>query len=187
MVVVVAVTAVAGTLLPRRVPRVALLVPFAMTLVLLGSFERVREFIRKPYVIGDYMYANGIRVDDYPLFKEEGILRHATYTTVREVTDSNRIEAGAEVFKLSCTRCHTATGINSVTDRLRDLYGSGPWDRDTVKYYLIGMHTARPFMPPFPGNDAEAGALADYLVDLRHTRRPVIGAQDGGVEVPRPS
>ncbi len=184
MVVAVLLTAVAGTLLPRRVPRVALLVPFAMTLVLLGSFERVREFIRKPYVIGDYMYANGIRVDDYPLFKEEGILRHATYTRVREVTESNRIEAGAEVFKLSCTRCHTATGINSVTDRLRDLYGNGPWDRDTVKYYLIGMHTARPFMPPFPGNDAEAGALAEYLVDLRHTRRPVIGAQDGGVEVP---
>ena len=47
MVVAVLLTAVAGTLLPRRVPRVALLVPFAMTLVLLGSFERVREFIRK--------------------------------------------------------------------------------------------------------------------------------------------
>ena len=184
MVGAVLVTAVAGTLLPRRVPRVALLVPFAMTLVLLGSFERVREFIRKPYVIGDYMYANGIRVDDYPLFKEEGILRHATYTTVREISEGNHVEAGAEVFKLSCTRCHTATGINSVTDRLRDLYGSGQWDRDTIKYYLIGMHTARRFMPPFPGNDAEAGALAEYLVDLRRTRRPVIGAQDGGVVLP---
>lgn len=184
MVGAVLVTAVAGTLLPRRVPRVALLVPFAMTLVLLGSFERVREFIRKPYVIGDYMYANGIRVDDYPLFKEEGILRHATYTTVREISEGNHVEAGAEVFKLSCTRCHTATGINSVTDRLRDLYGSGQWDRDTIKYYLIGMHTARRFMPPFPGNDAEAGALAEYLVELRRTRRPVIGAQDGGVVLP---
>ena len=181
LVAVVLVTAFAGTLLPRRVPRVALLVPFAMTLVLLGSFERVREFIRKPYVIGDYMYANGIRVDDYPLLKEEGILRHATYTSVREVTVDNRVAAGGEVFKLSCTRCHTATGINSVTDRLRDLYGNGPWDRETIKYYLIGMHTARRFMPPFPGNDAEAGALAEYLVEQRRTRRPVIGAQDGGV------
>ncbi len=178
------IVAVVGALLPRGVPRVALLVPFALTLVLLGSFERVREFIRKPYVIGDYMYANGLRVADYPLYKEEGVLRHATYTRVREVTDTNGIAAGAEVFRLTCTRCHTATGVNAVTDRLRGLYGTGPWDRDTVKYYLLGMHTARPFMPPFPGTEREAGALADYLLDLRAAKRPVIGAQDEGVATP---
>ncbi|MCJ7753685.1 MAG: class I tRNA ligase family protein, partial [Thermoanaerobaculales bacterium] len=67
---------------------------------------------------------------------------------------------------------------------LRDLYGKGAWDRDTVKYYLLGMHTARPFMPPFPGTEREAGALADYLLDLRAVRRPVIGAQDEGVVIP---
>jgi len=184
MAATVGVAAVVGTLLPKRVPRVALLVPFAMTLVLLGSFERVREFIRKPYVIGDYMYANGLRVADYPLYKEEGVLRHATYTSVREVSEDNGVEAGAEVFRLTCTRCHTATGINAITDRLGDLYGPGPWDRDTVKFYLLGMHTARPFMPPFPGTEREAGALADYLLDLRTARRPVIGAQDEGVTIP---
>jgi hypothetical protein len=184
MVVTVTVVAVVGATMPRRMPGVALLAPFAMTLVLLGSFERVREFIRKPYVIGDYMYANGLRVADYPLYKEEGVLRHATYTSVRSVTDDNGVEAGAEVFRLTCTRCHTATGVNAVTDRLRDLYGNGDWDRDTIKYYLLGMHTARPFMPPFPGTEREAGALADYLLDVRAVRRPVIGAQDAGVVIP---
>jgi len=184
MAATVFLAAVLGTLIPKRVPPVALLLPFAMTLVLLGSFERVREFIRKPYVIGEYMYANGLRVADYPLYKEEGVLRHATYTRVRAVTEENGVEAGAEVFRLTCTRCHTATGINAVTDRLRDLYGNGDWDRDTVKYYLLGMHTARPFMPPFPGTEREAGALADYLLDLRAVRRPVIGAQDAGVTIP---
>jgi len=184
MAAAVTIVAVVGALVPKRVPRAALLVPFAMTLVLLGSFERVREFIRKPYVIGDYMYANGLRVADYPLYKEEGVLRHATYTSVRAVTDDNTVEAGAEVFRLTCTRCHTASGINAVTDRLRDMYGNGPWDRETVKYYLIGMHTARPFMPPFPGTEREAGALADYLLDLRARSRPLIGAQDEGVVIP---
>ena len=182
MVVVVFVVALVGALLPRRMPRAALLIPFAAAIFLLGSFERVREFIRKPYIIGEYMYANGIRVDDYPLLKEEGVLRHATYSPVREVTDENRLEAGAEVFRLTCTRCHTATGINAVPDRLRAMYGGGAWDRDTVKYYLLGMHTARPFMPPFPGTEVEAGALADYLIDLRRSGQPAIGAQDGGVE-----
>ncbi len=184
MAATVFIAAVVGALVPGKMPRVAMLVPFAATLVLLGSFERVREFIRKPYVIGDYMYANGLRVADYPLYKEEGVLRHATYTSVRTVTDDNGVEAGGEVFKLTCTRCHTATGVNAVTDRLRDMYGNGPWDRETVKYSLIGMHTARPFMPPFPGTEREAGALADYLLDLRAVKRPVIGAQDGGVVIP---
>jgi hypothetical protein len=185
MAAAVALTAVLGVLKPHRLPRAALLVPFALTLVLLGSFERVREFIRKPYVIGEYMYANGIRVDDYPLLAEEGLLRHATYARVREITDGNRVAAGAEVFRLSCTRCHTVSGVNSVIDRLDDLYGSGDWDRDTIKYSIEGMHTTRPYMPPFPGTDHEAGALADYLVDLRRVRRPVLGAQDVGVEPAR--
>jgi len=184
---VVFLVALFGALLPRRLPRVALLVPFAATIVLLGSFERVREFIRKPYIIGQYMYANGIRVDDVPLLKEEGVLRHATYTSVREVTEDNRLEAGAEIFRLTCTRCHTATGVNAVPDRLRAMYGDGPWDRDTVKYYLLGMHTARPFMPPFPGTEVEAGVLADYLIALRRTGQPTIGAQDGGVAAAAPA
>lgn len=182
MVAAVLLTAAAGVVLPRRVPRAALLVPFALTLVLLGSFERVREFIRKPFVIGEYMYANGVRVADLPLLNEEGVLRHSTYARVREISDSNGVAAGAEVFRIGCTRCHTVSGINSVTDRLRGLYGDEAWDRDTIKYYVQGMHVARPYMPPFPGTDREAGALADYLVELQRDRRPVFGAQDVGVD-----
>ena len=49
-----------------------------------------------------------------------------------------------------------------------------------MKFYLLGMHTARPYMPPFPGTDREAGVLADYLVDLREHRRPIPGAQEVG-------
>jgi hypothetical protein len=183
MAAVVLAVAVFGMTVPRRVPRLAMLIPFAATVVLLGSFERVREFIRKPYVIGEYMYANGIRADDCALLKEEGLLRHAAYASVGEVTDGNRIEAGREVFRIACTRCHTATGVNAVTDRLTGLYGEGEWNRDTVKFYLLGMHKARPYMPPFPGNDPEAGALADYLIDLRAHRRPLLGAQENGVPI----
>ena len=184
MVIVVLVVALAGAAAPRRLPRAALLVPFVLTLVLLGSFERVREFIRKPYVIGDYMYANGLRVADYPLYKEEGVLAHATYSPVRKIDDGNRLAAGAEVFRLTCTRCHTATGINAVGDRLGDLYGAGAWDRETITFFVVGMHTARPYMPPFPGTEREAGALADFLIHQRQSRRPIIGAQDEGVTVP---
>ncbi len=180
MSAVVLAVALACALVPHRVPRVALLAPFAVTLVLLGSFERVREFIRKPFVIGEHMYANGIRADDYPLLHEEGLLRHAAYATVREITDDTRLAAGREVFRLACTRCHTSAGVNGLDRRLAAMYGPVGWDREVVKGYLLGMHVSRPYMPPFPGTDREAGALADYLVTLERPSLPLAGAQWGG-------
>ncbi len=188
MVALAGVVALWGVAAPRLLPRVALLLPFLGCMLLLGSFERVREFIRKPYVIGEYMYANGIRVDDYPLLAEEGILAHATYVSTREVTDGNGVEAGREIFRIACTRCHTTSGLNGITTRLGGMYGEDPWSRDTVKAYVLGMHHTRPFMPPFPGTDREAGALADYLLDLQQNRDPLFGAQTVGVDLaPRPA
>jgi len=176
--------ALVGVLRPAWLPRGALLVPFLATLVLMGSFERVREFIRKPYVISQYMYANGLRLEDYPLFAEEGVLAHATYAKVREVTADNRVEAGEEVFRIACSRCHTTSGVNGVVARLEKLYGRGAWERDAVKAYLASMHNARPFMPPVPGTDAELGALTDYLLSLQAWPRPLRGAQSVGAGLP---
>jgi mono/diheme cytochrome c family protein len=183
MVGVVLLTSLLGIARPAWVPQAALLVPFLVSLVVLGTFERVREFVRKPFVISGYMYSNGIRVGDYPLLQEEGILAHAAYASVRTVDATNRLEAGREVFRLACTRCHTVGGVNSVVVRLTKLYGPGPWERDTVKALLGSMHNVRPFMPPAPGSDAELGALADYLLSLRTQPLAVEGAQSEGVAV----
>jgi mono/diheme cytochrome c family protein len=187
LAVAVALIAGWGAILPRGLPGVALLVPFVLALVLLGTFERVREFIRKPWVIGSYMYANGITAAELALLHEDGLLAHATYTPIRTVTAANRVAAGREVFLLACTRCHTTTGVNSVLAKLERLYGWGQWDRDVVKAYLKTMHNVRPYMPPFPGSDVEAGALADYLVSLRSFPEPLPGAQSAGVTVLPPA
>jgi hypothetical protein len=181
MVGVVLLCSLVGVARPAWLPRGALVVPFLVSLVVLGSFERVREFIRKPYVIGDYMYSNGLLADDYPLFAEEGILAHATYARVRTIDEGNRVEAGQEVFRLACTRCHTTSGVNGVVARLEAMYGRATWDRDAVKAYLSSMHNARPFMPPVPGTDAELGALTDYLLSLQDEPRSLVGAQTEGV------
>ena len=60
-------------------------------------------------------------------------------------------------------------------------------DRDAVKSYLLTMHTSRPFMPPFPGTDLEAGALSDYLVSLHAFPAGLDGAQTTGVPLPGPA
>ncbi|MEW6235485.1 MAG: cytochrome c [Candidatus Omnitrophota bacterium] len=171
---------------PLQVPRYVLLIPFMVGILTLGYFERVREFLRKPYVIADYMYANGIRVDDYPLLNQRGILPYAVYAREKTVTDENKILAGRDVFMIACTRCHTTNGVNGILAKFQNLYGPGPWDAETMALYIRGMHNARPFMPPFPGNDAELNALVQYLLTLRQYPIPLKGAQTADA-VPPPN
>lgn len=152
---------------PFQFPRMALLIPFVLSTWLLGHFERVREFIRKPYVIGGYMYANGVRVDELPVFQRDGILPYATFTHIKQVTPNNQIEAGREVFLLTCSRCHTTDGMNGVVKKFQKLYGNEPWDVEALTGFMQGMHLTRTYMPPFPGNEDEAQALSAYLKSLQ--------------------
>jgi hypothetical protein len=158
----------------------SVLLLFAM----LGQFERVREFIRKPFIIGNYMYANGIRVEDYPLLQRDGILQHATYASIRDITDDNKVSAGREVFEQTCTRCHTVNGINSIRSQLKKMYGDKLWQSDVIAAYIENMHGARYFMPPFPGNKAELNALAVYLSTLQKRATAFNGVQINGIPKP---
>ncbi|MFG1361386.1 autotransporter-associated beta strand repeat-containing protein [Xanthobacter pseudotagetidis] len=116
---------------PNLLPRVALLVPFVAILWMTGHFERVREFVRKPCVIGSHMHANGFRVEDYPLLQRDGVLAYATCSnplTPAEqaglplgLSEAQRkarlaeIQLGKDVFMTTCSRCHTGHGVNAVT------------------------------------------------------------------------
>ncbi|MFZ2452567.1 MAG: cytochrome c [Methylovulum miyakonense] len=166
---------------PGRVHGANYLVSVLLLFAMLGQFERVREFIRKPFIIGNYLYANGIRVEDYPLLQRDGILQHATYASVREVTPENQLPAGREVFEQTCTRCHTVNGINSIRWQLKKMYGDKPWQAEVIAAYVENMHGARYFMPPFPGNKAELNALAVYLASLQKRAAPFNGAQINGI------
>lgn len=165
---------------PRRLPTALLLVPFLLAVWQLSYFERVREFIRKPDIIASYMYSNGLRAADYPLYREEGLLTHASYSPVGEVTEFNAHAAGQEMFRLACSRCHTTHGVNGVVRKLGAMYGWAAWEPAVIDTYLKGMHNARPFMPPLPGNDAERDALVHYLIALRDDPAGLDGAQTGG-------
>ncbi len=183
-VIAAAFVALWGLARPKWLPRVVLIVPFVLAMALLGYFERVREFIRKPYAVANLVYSNGLRPDDYALLQEEGVLAHATYVPMRTITPENRLEAGRHMFLIACTRCHTTTGVNGVVAKLTNLYGSNPWEHPIVLNYLKTMHNSRPFMPPAPGTDEELSALADYLLSLQTNPVRMVGAQTGGVQTP---
>lgn len=155
--------------------------PFIILIIFMGQFERSREFIRKPYAIGGYLYANGFRKEDYPLLQRDGILKYAPYVSVRDITPENELRAGQEVFMMACTRCHTVNGINSVVEKLGKMYGPNPWQKETITNYLAVMHTARTFMPPFPGNKKEREALAAYFISLQESPVSPEGVQVIGI------
>lgn len=165
-----------AALRPRLIPRVILLVPFIFGLYLLGHFERVREFIRKPYVIADYMYSNGVKVSDLPVFKRDGILEYAAFVKNHRVTSENMVAAGKDVFMLACSRCHTTSGLNGMTTKFGDLYGDEDWDRNAMLAFIETMHTSRTYMPPFPGNEREAEALVEYIKTMQHDHKFIFGA-----------
>jgi len=180
-----------AVLRPAWVPRAVYLVPLLAIVWLTGHFERVREFIRKPYVIGQYMYANGIRVTDYPLLQAEGILKYSAYSYPLTPAESAGVPAhqrkdvqrGKDVFMIACSRCHTGVGVNSVIAHFNTLFGGNAWDRDALADYTTSMHDTRPYMPPFPGSKAELLALSDYLIHLRKVGEAIPGAQQNGVAV----
>lgn len=178
----VALIAVAAVVF-KKLPKPVMVMPFVFLIALMGMFERSREFIRKPFAIGGYLYANGIRKEDYPLLQKEGLLAHAPYVSIREITPENSIAAGKELFTLTCTRCHTVTGVNSVVDRFKVMYGNEKWEEKKISNYIAVMHQARTFMPPFPGTEKERLALAAYISSLQNSREKLEGVQSAGIKV----
>ncbi|MFZ4726903.1 MAG: c-type cytochrome [Paludibacter sp.] len=141
----------------------------------LGVFERAREFVRKPFIIKNYMYANGYKVEDYPLLLKDGILKHADFVSTKVITPDNKVEAGKNVFMLACAQCHTINGMNSTTANYNRMYGANkPWDRDAMHQYIRSMHNARTYMPPFPGNEEEIDALVTYFKVTQYQADPEI-------------
>jgi len=173
---------------PNALPRWAYIVPVIGMMAFAGLFERLREFIRKPYVIGEYMYSNAIRVEDLPLLQRDGILTYAAYARVHEVTPENLLTAGEDVFMLTCSKCHTTNGINNVTEKFELMYGGegeplGEKGK-AMGTYIQNMHNARYFMPPFPGNEKEIRALVAYIQHLQEKPGDVHPAQSEGVKIP---
>ena len=166
-VLIVVAVSLWGLWRPGRAHSVVWVVPIVILFGLISYFERAREFIRKPYVVGYYMYSSGIRVADVPYLMKSGVLANSLWARNREVTEANKIDAGREVYTALCSRCHTLNGINPISGNFRALYpGQEEWDPGAIEAFLKNMHGARPFMPPFVGTAAERSALAAYLATL---------------------
>jgi mono/diheme cytochrome c family protein len=186
-VVLLAVTFTLALLALIRPGRVHLAFSLLIALVALGtmgSFEFVREAIRKPYVIGSYLYANSLYANQMPgdggfsgdEVNGAGVLNTAKWVSYRELTPDNQIAAGREVFRVECQSCHTPNAYRGIKGYL----ALRQWDQNKTQAMLGGlefMHNN--VMPPFSGTDAERGALAAYLSSLQPIAANAVAATDG--------
>lgn len=131
----------------------------------MGAFEWTREGARRPYVINEVMYSNGILKGEVERINSEGFLKSAKWVRHKEVTRDNQLEAGHELFLHQCFACHTVGGFNNdILIRTKNMsYGA-------MQKYLATIHDKRYFMPPFVGNEAELKALAAYLTAGLHQK-----------------
>lgn len=128
-------------------------------LLSIGGAEWVREDLRKPFVIGSYMYVNGIRAEDVAPLQQRGVLASAHFARVKQI--AHEAEAGEEVFRLLCSECHTTNGYLAIQPLVR---GKSSNAIEGTVTRLASWRGRR--MPPFAGTDDEKRALAVYLATL---------------------
>jgi len=146
-----------------------------MGLLVTGDTEWVREAVRKPYIIYDYMYSNAFLVAHQDRYQREGSLASAKWIATKGITDANMIAAGRDIFMLQCLSCHTIDGYNAIRPLVKD------WPEDYIDHQLENLQTLKGFMPPFLGTPRERHALAQWLATLNGN------ATTGNIHMMRPS
>jgi mono/diheme cytochrome c family protein len=145
-------------LMPRRTNRIVATVLLLLGLGLMTSGEWAREAIRKPFVIYDYMYSNGVIVDEVEALREEGIAARSVWV---DGDETDPVVLGEQVFRAACQNCHARSGYNGLADRVAH------WDEAFISGMSQRTEYMRRLMPPWVGTVEEADALAAYLVTLK--------------------
>jgi mono/diheme cytochrome c family protein len=158
-----------------------------------GSAEMSREQLRKPFVVVDYMYSNGIRsvaidrdgqaIREVDRFNDRGYLANSIWVrdSEREVWNgqaTDHASAGAPsaatlargelMFRGQCMACHTTDGYRGMRALLRER------NEQAIRNIVAMLHKHednspyRAFMPPLVGIEAERDALAIYLNQMVH-------------------
>lgn len=189
---VMLVLVVAALVIPHRLNLAWSLVVFLAALASLGSFEFVREAIRKPYVIHGYLYANSIYRRPVPgdgglnpeTLDRDGVLKRARFVRHRAITESNRIAAGREIFRLECHACHSLSGYRRVSRAIVDKR----WGYPTLVRRIGTLEKMyNGVMPPFAGTRAEREALAAFLADRFPVKEQAPGRPPGPVAPETPA
>lgn len=153
--------------MPRRVNRAVATLILLVGLAAMGSGEWAREALRKPFVVYDYMYSNGILVEEVDSLREEGIAAHAQWIDPTRADDP--VAHGHQLFRAVCQNCHAASGYNGMASRV------ARWDEAFTAGMVARLEYTRRLMPPWVGTESEAAAVAAFLMTLKpETGTPIL-------------
>jgi cytochrome d ubiquinol oxidase subunit I len=150
-----ALLALVGFLWPRGFGAAAAVLALLLAGTAFGSYERVREGVRKPYVIHGYMYSNGVRVAEAERLNREGILGQARWATVGVAPGATAM--GEAIFRAQCQACHSLRGYLAIRPLVEGQ------DAEGLTAFLEALRAGRPGMPPILGTEEEIQNLAAYL------------------------
>lgn len=143
-------TLLSTIIFPRHSGYISAGVLLLLALLSMGGFEWAREAVRKPFIITDFLYSSNLLVTDAAALP-------ATEPMAIALTTGDR---GRDLYLNSCRSCHTRDGYHGLADRLAGL------DREHIVNIIPRLHHFTIAMPPFAGNDDDAGRLADYLMTM---------------------
>ena len=147
-----------------------------LALVATAAGEYSREMLRKPFVIGHWMYSNGVRVPYALKIDQAGYLIHSNW-----VYDANSsYSRGEAIFRGECGSCHTLEGYRPLVKLLAGR------DRANIESFVTMLHEYKPdspyhhFMPPMVGTRQDVEDLTGFLnahVNPTAAQKPLQTAQ----------
>jgi hypothetical protein len=131
----------------------------AAAIAFIAEMERIREFIRGPYLMPSHMYVSEVLLPEHFLFNREGMLPNS-YWFQRLPAKRDLDNIGARLFDGNCAGCHTVGGINNIRTRVAGR------SQDGLEVLIGYTHELVSFMPPFSGDAYEKRVAARFLYRL---------------------
>ena len=151
------IAVICGIWKPRLMRLPVIVVLLTLSFGIIGSVEYLREFVRKPWAINGYIYANDIRADSVDHYRQVGTLQAASFFS----SDDPKSPAyGREIFAVQCGRCHSVDSYRAMRPRVRG------WDAQFAADMLAHIEMTRGAMPRFAGDAQDRAALGLYLASL---------------------
>ena len=155
---------VSAYLNPREFTSRKSLILLSSMAIFIFAYEDTREMLRKPFVIRDYMFSNGVLLEA----TTKKPLKRSFVAEMRfKPADSS---VGEKMFVGQCMSCHTMKhGYRSLDKRLGDR-------KDAESIYQTISIMQKPneenpyhkFMPPLIGTEEEVRALSNYIYTSLH-------------------
>ncbi|RXJ87256.1 cytochrome c [Arcobacter sp. CECT 8985] len=146
---------------------------FVIGIIGLWPGEKLRESIRKPYVVGQYVYSNQVMGRDVPgkniknevdIIAKHGLLNVNVWIPKRlkTITPENKLEVGKLLTKIACSNCHSLELNGKFRPLLPKFKGQ---DKEMIKSFMkyTLAQGAIDYMPKINLPDKEFDAMATWI------------------------